>query len=179
MKIASLIAVMVCSAHLMGEEVVSTDLNSSADQLDKMVRQDKMLRKVTREPNGTKSRELIPPLNVERIAAAAAPKLKLEKAQLAATLRDGQKTLSEVVMARALEESIAKSWKDLLASNDRAQLIAMVEEKKLTEKVRQTLDELYTEVSFVALDRLQNDGTAVGKAPGGEKGKGKEKKAAK
>jgi hypothetical protein len=175
MRITILFATVLTAAQVLGAEIVTHELISTADQLDQMVAQEPVLKKTSKLPKSETTTEALPPLNVERIAPLAAKKLNIDQAELAKLLNN-RENLSKIAMSKILEESTGKSWKELLKSKTRGELLRMVDEQKLAGKLKKTLDDLYTDVSFVAMDRLEKESTAVGGAPGSVKGKGKEVK---
>lgn len=147
------------------------ELNSTADQLDELVSQNKVLTRTTTRPGHKTKREILPPLSVAIVAQVAGEKLNLSTAELTPLLKNDRERLSEVVLAKALESPEGPSWKELLKKNSRTDLFRLAEERQVTSKVKTLLDDLYADISLTAMDHWSGD--AVGRAPAAVSGKGK------
>jgi hypothetical protein len=177
MKMANVIAAVLCGVSLLqGAESGTASLRSTAEQLDDLVSEQKQLYTKVGEPGFKPKRETIPPISLERMAAVVASKLELPEKEVIRTLEPDREKLSELVMARLLEAATGKRWKELFAENEMTGLIRLAEQNKQQEKIQAKLDEVYSEMSLLAMDRIMERGTAKGRAPGGTRGSGKESK---
>jgi hypothetical protein len=154
-----------------GEDHQTAVLQSTAAELDHLVSQNKSVEVEIVKPGFKPVRKSAEPVSLQRIAPVVAKRLKMNERQVADLLTGDQEKLSDLVFARLLEQTSGKSWKHLLTQHESADLIRMAKEQRITAKAKKVLDELYTELSFVALDAMEKD-QAKGSAPGksGENG---------
>lgn len=149
------VAAMVGTFQVPAAEESAAVLKSTAFQLDDLVSQKKVAYKEIIRPGYGSQRVAVPPISLDKIAPKIATRLRLPEKEVLNLLKDDRQKLSGVVLARALEPSVGKKWQDLLAQHDEDQLLRLAEERQLTASVKNTMDELYTEVSFAALDAMQ------------------------
>lgn len=166
------LAAVLGSLTLSAAEKELEVLKSTAKELDNLVSQKNVAYKEVVRPNFPTTKYKVPPVSLNQVAPAVSNRLKLNQSQVIELLTDDQTKLSDLVMARLLQESGGKAWNQLLSEKNSDELLLLVEERQLTTRVKSMLDELYTEVSFAVLDAMDRS-TASGAAPGGTKGQDK------
>lgn len=169
MKVALLVLTTLFSASVLATEQTVAVLKATAQELDTLVSQNRIVYREAVKPGFKPDRKAVPPVSLKKIAPVVAAKLNLPQNQVVSLLKNDREKLSDVVLARAIEQSNGKPWKELLAQHDPDELLRQVEERQLTAKVKSTMDELYAEVSFAALDSMGSS-TAKGASPGASVG---------
>lgn len=165
---------LLCMALLATGPLVAADFSSSplaaaATELDDLVSRE---RTILRKRGSVSTRDATAPLSLEKITPVVAERLKLTETEITETLKDERHKLSSLVMARALEKPVEKSWKDLLAQNQREDLIRLAHQQQIATNVQATLVDLHTELSFLVFDSVENRSSRGGPADSA-KGRGK------
>jgi hypothetical protein len=176
MKFATLIA----TAGLLVFSTVADDkelqvIKSTAKELDTLVSQTNVAYKEVIRPGFATTKHKIPPVPLSQVAPAVSERLKIDEKQIVELLTEDKTKLSELVIARLIQESGGQPYQELLARKDSEALYRLVQERQLTTRVKTMLDEIFTEVSFISLDGL-SPGNAIGAPPAGNKGQEREKK---
>ena len=156
-------AAILCGPSWAGDKEMA-ELKTTARQLDRLVSQTNVVFKETTKPGFEPVKARVPPIPLERIARSAAPHLKLSESEIARLLAGDQTKLSELALARVIEEAGGEPWRNLLKEKNAERLYRLIEERMLLEKVTSILDELYIEMSFAALDQLEGE-SAIGIPP--------------
>jgi hypothetical protein len=172
MKVAILVAAILFGVSAAATEQTVAVLKATAQELDNLVSQNRTVYREDVKPGFKPKRKAVPPVNLKKIVPVVATRLNLTKDQVLTLLKNDREKLSDVVLARTIEASSGKSWQELLAQHDRDELFRLTEERQLTTTVKNTLDELYAEISFAALDTLGDSarGGAPRPATGQDKG---------
>lgn len=173
MKIWGLLAATLTCSVVWSQEATNV-LKSTAESLDNLVSQKRVVYKEINKPGFKPVRKKVPPVSLKRITPIVATQLNIPQDQVNGLLKNDRKKLSEVVLARTLAESSGKTWQALLAEHDQDTLFRLAEERQVTPKVKNTLDSLYTELSFVAFDSF-DDTRTVGRPAPSAKGSGQAK----
>jgi hypothetical protein len=177
MRILALItAACLCTPLLLesAETTAEGALQRTADELDSLASQKEGSHERIQRPGFPPQQIKTDPLDLKRITPLVAARLKVSENAVRDLLQNDREKLSELVMACELAKTTGQTWEELANNHSPAELIRMVEERKLAPKVKPVLDELYTELSFALLDQMEN-AKATGKPPGGEKGSAKSK----
>jgi hypothetical protein len=176
MKMAVLLLLVICvTIPLRGVEEEAQDVRSTAEQLDNLISQQKVLYKKVGQPGFKPKRVAVPPVDIKRVVPMVAPRLKMSEEAVAEVLRKEPAKLSDLVIARWIEVASDKTWKELLSSYNRQELIALAEEHQVIKKVARTINAVYADVSLAAFDTA-DENTASGRAPAGASGAGKDRK---
>ena len=176
MKLLGLLAVVTtCCIAAIGSEQEESVLKSTADSLDSLVSQKKPVFREIHKPGFEPNRKRVEPVELKLIAPVVAANLRVNQEQVTALLKDDQKKLSDIVLARALEESSGKTWRELLKKYRSEELMSLATERQITPKVKRSMEGLYTELSFIAFDSMEksDQGTAPAGTKGTSKGTGK------
>jgi hypothetical protein len=164
LRTSILFCAFACAFAVGAAETGTNNLQTTAKALDNLVAQKKVVYREIVKPGFKPVRQAVPPLDLKKISPVIASKLKVDAAEVQRLLSNDREKLSELVMARGLEAPTGKSWRELLATYEQHELVGMVEKHQVRAQVETKMDDLYTELSFAALD-------SMGSPPAGSDGK--------
>ncbi len=122
-----------------------------AASLDELVDQKPVGDQVVR--NGKRMKVKVAPVQLKLLTPVASKMLEVDESKLSGMLQENRELLSRIVYARLLAKKTARTWDDVLRTESGRDMLADLQDAHvpLTE-IYELLDNLYTELSFAALD---------------------------
>lgn len=143
-----------------------TEIQRVALSLDELISQKPRAETVEIIQNGKKKKKTVLPVDLSLVLPPVARKLDIPEDQIRELLRDDREKLSRIVYARLISRKTNEPWKQILKNSKNADLLARTQEIGLTlANVEQTMETVYNEVSFAALDSPLYE--SKGRGPGG------------